>query len=49
MLLDEEGKIAMEKHIADRGYYPIMVTETEFAELNADPVKVENLFVEQVL
>lgn len=49
MLLDEERKIAMEKHIADRGYYPIMLTEDEFAELSADPVKVESLFVEQVL
>lgn len=49
MLLDDEGKLAMEKNISDRGYYPIDVSETEFAELSASPNKVENLFVEHVL
>jgi Icc-related predicted phosphoesterase len=49
MLLNEVGKLAMEKNISDRGYYPIDVSESEFAELSADPHKVKNLFVERVL
>ncbi len=49
MLLDEEGKITMEKNISDRGYYPIDVTDDEYDELNADSEKVEQLFVERVL
>ena len=49
MLLDEEGKLTMEKNISDRGYYPINVTDDEYDELNADPEKVEKLFVERVL
>jgi len=49
MLLSAEGKLAMEKNISDRGCYPIEISETEFAELSADPSKVENLFVERVL
>ena len=49
MLLDEEGKLTMEKNISDRGYYPINVTDDEYDELNADSEKVEQLFVERVL
>ncbi len=49
MYLDEEGKLAMEKNISDRGYYPIDVSESEYEELSADAAKVENLFVERVL
>ena len=49
MLLDEAGKLSLEKNISDRGYYPINVTEAEYEELNADSQKVENLFVERVL
>jgi len=49
MLLDEVGKLTMEKNISDRGYYPINVTDDEYDELNADPEKVEKLFVERVL
>jgi uncharacterized protein len=49
MLLDEAGKLTMEKNISDRGYYPINVTDDEYDELNADSEKVEQLFVERVL
>ncbi|MFO8192884.1 MAG: metallophosphoesterase [Bacillota bacterium] len=49
MLLDEEGKQAMEKNISDRGYYPINLTDDQFDELSQDKEKVEKLFVEEVL
>ncbi|MDY6827547.1 MAG: metallophosphoesterase [Bacillota bacterium] len=49
MLLDEEGKEAMEKNISDRGYYPINLTDDQFEELSQDKEKVEKLFVEEVL
>jgi Icc-related predicted phosphoesterase len=49
MVLNEDDKLVMEKNISNRGYYPITVSEIEFAELSADPHKVEKLFAERVL
>ncbi|MEW6623822.1 MAG: metallophosphoesterase [Bacillota bacterium] len=49
MYLNEVQKEQMEKTIADRGYYPIVMTEDRFLELNSNPELVEELFVERVV
>ena len=49
MDLNEVQKEKMEKTISDRGYYPMVMTEERFMELDSDPELVEQLFVERVV
>lgn len=49
VLQGEEALAALMRRIRSRGYYPYVTTPEELAELQADPQRVEQLFVAQVL
>ncbi len=49
MLCGEEEVAEQEKRIRSRGYYPYRTTPEEIAELNADPERVDKIFVSEVM
>ena len=49
-LLRDEGEVhEMEKRVGSRGYYPFRVTPEQLAEFEADPLKVDAFFSQQML
>jgi hypothetical protein len=49
VLGDEDDLRAMEKRIADRGYYPVRLTQDEVDEWSADSAVVDRRFKEEML
>ena len=49
VITSEDELVAMEKRIADRGYYPIRMSRDELAEWSADPAVVDRRFKEVML
>ncbi|MGH2474073.1 MAG: metallophosphoesterase family protein [Candidatus Limnocylindrales bacterium] len=45
----EDELVAMEKRIADRGYYPVRMTRDELVEWSSDPAVVDRRFKEVML
>jgi len=48
-LRGEEEVAELEKRIRSRGYYPYRTTPEEMAELNANPERVDKIFVSEVM